>query len=250
MLIIQIYRVILYGIGHMQSVASQVSITFRFLQIRINRIKMFFWNSLTQKITIPRVKMYTSNYFDGSSVLSNEITATTNSPNRTINGRHRLNVLIDNDRQFQYLRIEMSFNDNSEWIFLSEVQFCGEYNYVPQLCTTIVIPTGSTAPFYITQPPADNDVQIISHIATMATLTCSLNITIPFDMFVTWDHNGNIATTASNKNTIQTSHSTTLLIENPQSSDAGLYQCTFNNALNDGWVLRRHIRLLITSMFL
>ena len=68
-----------------------------------------------------------------------------------------------------------------------------------------------------------------------------------YTMFITWDHNGNIATTVSNKNAIQTSHSTTLLIRNPQSSDAGLYRCTFNNA---GWVLRRHIRLLITSMFL
>ena len=130
------------------------------------------------------------------------------------------------------------------------MQLCGEYNYVPQLCTTIVISTGNAAPFYITQPPADNDVQIVSHIATMASLTCSLNITIPFGMFITWDHNGNIATIASNKNAIQTSHSTTLLIKNTQSSDAGLYRCTFNNAVNDGWVLRRHIRLLITSMFL
>ena len=108
-----------------ESVANQVSITFRFLQIRISRIKMFFWNSLTKNITVPRVKMFTSNYFDGSSVLSNEITVTTNSPNRTIDGRHRLNVYNNVDRQFQYLRIEMSFYDISEWIFLSEVQFCG-----------------------------------------------------------------------------------------------------------------------------
>ena len=113
-----------------------------------------------------------------------------------------------------------------------------------------MISTGYAAPFHITHPSADNDVQIVSPTATMATLTCSLNITISFGMFITWDHNGNIATTASNKNAIQTSHSTTLLIENPQSSDAGLYQCIFNNAVNDGWVLRRHIRLLITSMFL
>ena len=91
---------------------------------------------------------------------------------------------------------------------------------------------------------------MISPTATMATLTCSLNITIPFGMFITWDHNGTIATAASNKNAIQTSHSTTLLIRNPQSSDPGLYRCTFNNAVNDGWVLSRHIRLLITSMFL
>ena len=113
-----------------------------------------------------------------------------------------------------------------------------------------MISTGNAAPFHITQPSGDNDVQIVSPTATMATLTCSLNITIPFGMFITWDHNGTISTTASNKNAVQTSHSTTLLIENPQSSDAGLYRCTFNNAVNDRWVLRRHIILLITSMFL
>ena len=113
-----------------------------------------------------------------------------------------------------------------------------------------MISTGYAAPFHITQPSTDNDVQIVSSTATMATLTCSLNITIPFNMFITWDHNGTIATTASNKNAIQSSHSTTLLIENPHSSDAGLYRCTFNNAVNNGWVLRRNIRLSIASMFL
>ena len=89
---------------------------------------MFFWNSPNNSIyiVVPNVRLFGSDYFDGSIVLSNEITATTNSPNRTIDGRHRLNVQIDNDRQVQYLRIEMSFYDNSEWIFLSEVQFCGK----------------------------------------------------------------------------------------------------------------------------
>ena len=84
----------------------------------------------------------------------------------------------------------------------------------------------------------------------MATLICSLNITIPTHMFIFWDHNGRIATTESNRNAIQTSHDTTLLIENTQSSDAGVYQCLFNNAVNDGWALRRNIRLFITSMFM
>ena len=110
--------------------------------------------------------------------------------------------------------------------------------------------TGNTAPYHITQPSTDNDVQIVSPTATMATLTCSLNITIPTNMFIFWDHNGSIATTASNRNAIQISHGTTLLIENPQSSDAGIYQCIFNNVVTDGWVLRKNIRLFITSMFL
>ena len=108
--------------------------------------------------------------------------------------------------------------------------------------------TGNTAPFHITQPSTDNDIQIVSPTTTMATLTCSLNITIPFGMFIIWDHKGNLATGTSNINAVETSHGTTLLIGNPQSSDAGIYQCVFNNALNDGWALRRNIRLFITSM--
>ena len=109
--------------------------------------------------------------------------------------------------------------------------------------------TGNTAPYHITQPSTDNDVQIVSPTATMTNLTCSLNITIPFGMFIIWGHNGRAATAATNRNAVETSHGTTLLIGNPQSSDASIYQCIFNNALNDGWVLRRNIRLFITSMF-
>ena len=110
-----------------ESVGGQVSIVFGFYQqVYISRITMFFWNSPSNSIIVPTVKLYGSNYFDGSVRLSNEITVTTNSPNRTIDGRHRLNVQIDNDRQIQYLRIGMNFyHYDSEWIFLSEVQFCG-----------------------------------------------------------------------------------------------------------------------------
>ena len=70
--------------------------------------------------------MYWSN--DDSITPSNEINITNNNPlDRTDDGRHRMNIDINNDGlQFQYLRIEMSFYDNSEWIFLSEVNFCGK----------------------------------------------------------------------------------------------------------------------------
>ena len=108
--------------------------------------------------------------------------------------------------------------------------------------------TGNTAPYHFTQPSTDNDVQIVSPTATMTSITCSLNITIPSRTIVIWSHNGGIATTASNKNEIRTSHGTTLLIENPRSSDAGVYQCTFYGITYDGWVLKRNIRLLITGI--
>ena len=87
---------------------------------------MFFWNSQGNSIIVPNVRMYQGDYFDSSTVLANEINITTNSPDRTGDGRRRVNIDINNGLQFQYLRIEMSFYDNSEWIFLSEVQFCGE----------------------------------------------------------------------------------------------------------------------------
>ena len=110
------------------SLAQQVSIVFRFdQQINISRISMFFWNSQNNSIIIPNVRMYWGDYFDGSTVLTNVITITTSSPDRTGDGRRRLNIDINNNGlQFQYLRIEMIFYDNNEWIFLGEVQFCGE----------------------------------------------------------------------------------------------------------------------------
>ena len=108
------------------SVAQQVSIVFRFdQQINISRITIFFWNSQSNSILIPNVRMYWSN--DDSITPSNEINITTNSPSRTGDARRRMNIDINiNGLQFQYLRIEMSFYDDSEWIFLGEVQFCGE----------------------------------------------------------------------------------------------------------------------------
>ena len=112
------------------AIGGRVSVVFRFeQQINISRITMFFWNSQSNSIIIPNVRMYQGDYFDGSTVLTNEITITTNSPDRTGDGRRRLFIDINNETQFQYLRIEMTFYDNNEWIFLSEVQFCGEYSH-------------------------------------------------------------------------------------------------------------------------
>ena len=115
--------------------------------------------------------------------------------------------------------------------------------------TNNVIFTGNRAPYHITQPSSDNDVQIVSPTATMTSITCSLNITIPSIVIVIWSHNGSIATIASNKNERQAGHSTTLLIENPRLSDAGIYQCTFNGVGNERWILKRNIILLITGSY-
>ena len=107
--------------------------------------------------------------------------------------------------------------------------------------------TGNTAPYHITQPSTDNNVQIVSPTATMATLTCSLNITIPSTVIVSWAHNNTLFTDRSQ--ITAAGNTTTLLIENLQPSDAGDYQCVFNDAVGSGWVLRRNSRLIITGLY-
>ena len=109
--------------------------------------------------------------------------------------------------------------------------------------------TGNTAPYHITQPSTDYDEQIVSPTATMANLICSLNITIPSSVVVIWIHNSTIHIPPNEAT--QTDNTTTLLIENLQPSDAGVYQCVFDDAGDgSGWILRRNIRLLITGMFI
>ena len=115
-----------------------------------------------------------------------------------------------------------------------------------QLLMNMIL-TGNTAPYHITQPSTDNDVQIVSPTATMATLTCSLNITIPSTVIVAWTHNN--TNFIDNSQITQTDNIITLLIENPQPSDAGDYQCVFNDAVSSGWTLRRNIRLIVTGIY-
>ena len=109
-------------------VDQKLSIVFRFDQeIRINKIAMFFWNSQSNSIIVPNVRIYWSN--DDLILPSKYIPAAIiSTPNRTGDGQRTLDVsnITSLNLQFQYLRIEMSFYNNSEWIFLDEVQFCGK----------------------------------------------------------------------------------------------------------------------------
>ena len=104
-------------------------------------------------------------------------------------------------------------------------------------------PLGNTSPYRITEPQIDNDVQIVSPPATMATLTCSLNDTIPSSMIITWIHNSSTSVPANQTSTAGST--TTLTIENLRSSDAGVYQCVFNDTA--GFTLRRKITLLTSG---
>ena len=77
-------------------------------------------------------------------------------------------------------------------------------------------------------------------------LMCSLNIDIPSNVTVTWLHNGSdVVITPPNK-VLTVGNATTLIIVNPQPSDAGIYQCVFNGTV-DQWILRRNIILEMLS---
>ena len=221
--------------------AQQVSIVFRFnQQINISNISMFFWNSPSNSIIVPDVSMAWADH----NLQFINTTITTNSPNRTKDGQSRLNIYnIDDRLKYQYLRIMMSFYHNNEWIFLSEVQFCGKCVASYGNCDGIkCCVTGNTAPFHITQPSVDNYVYTVSTTVAMVSMTCSLNITIPSTTKIQWLHNN----TGTSDGLSHTGNTATLLIRNFQSSDVGNYQCIFNDALS-GWTIRRLIRLFLNG---
>ena len=103
-------------------VDQKVSIVFRFdQQINISRINLFFWNSPSNSILVPDVRMLWADH----TMSFNEIEITYDPPNRTKDELYTMNVSISDKRalKLQYLAIEMS---NSQWTFLGEVQLCGE----------------------------------------------------------------------------------------------------------------------------
>ena len=78
---------------------------------------------------------------------------------------------------------------------------------------------------------------------SLVQLMCSLNINISSNLTVTWLHNGSVAMTPPrNDEVMQTGSTATLIIRNLQPSDAGVYQCVFNNTF-DNWILTRNIAL-------
>jgi len=68
-------------------------------------------------------------------------------------------------------------------------------------------------------------------------------------MTVRWFHDGNLAMTSPPNEVIQSGSNTTLVIRNPQPSDAGIYQCVFNVS-SSGQMLRRNISVNITGVFM
>ena len=97
-----------------------------------------------------------------------------------------------------------------------------------------------TAPYHITQPSTDNDVQIVSPTATMWELRCSLNVTIPAGIMIRWLHGGNVlqSRTTTDGDTV----TNTVRLSLGGGSQPGVYQCVFNDPA--GYILRRNITVL------
>ena len=77
---------------------------------------------------------------------------------------------------------------------------------------------------------------------SLVQVMCSLNLNISSNVTVTWLHNSSVAMTIPPNEILQTGSTTTLVIRNPQPSDAGVYQCVFNDTF-DNWILTRNIGL-------
>ena len=103
--------------------------------------------------------------------------------------------------------------------------------------------TGNAIPYHIIQPPTDDYRQIVYPDAddiTVVTLRCSLNITIPDGMTVTWLRNDAIRL-------IQTqftppTNTATLLMGTKANDRLNLFQCVFNNTA--GCTVRKNITVL------
>ena len=93
----------------------------------------------------------------------------------------------------------------------------------------------------IVQPPESDHTHTVTidESASCVQLMCSLNINISSNVTVTWLHKSRAAPPSD---VTQSGNTTTLLIGNPQPSDAGDYQCVFTDTVN-GWTLSRNIFL-------
>lgn len=104
--------------------SQQISIVFSFRQqISLNIVRMFFWKSASDSIGTPNVILYWSD----AGIPSNQISSSSNTDGCGSSGQCTMTINFgDSNLKFHYLRIFMTFHNNHEWIFLSEVQFCGE----------------------------------------------------------------------------------------------------------------------------
>ena len=69
--------------------------------------------------------------------------------------------------------------------------------------------------------------------ASSVQLICSLNIDIPSSVTVTWLDGNHVFNLGPSDAITQAGNTTTLIIGNPQQSDAGVYQCSFRGIVEN-----------------
>jgi len=92
---------------------------------------------------------------------------------------------------------------------------------------------------YIAYPQTDTQLFIFNSRQQFISLMCLLYESFSYRVHVSWLHNNTI----TYNNTVENVNSTTLLITNPQPSDAGVYQCVFGS-MYGRWTLNKNILLL------
>ena len=93
---------------------------------------------------------------------------------------------------------------------------------------TIIISYLTNVVPQIIQPPDNSHTVTFDETASSVQLMCSLNIDIPSSVTVIWTHNGHPAMITPPNGVLTAGSTTTLVIGNPQPSNAGTYLCAFN----------------------
>jgi len=84
---------------------------------------------------------------------------------------------------------------------------------------------------------------ITSYYSASVVLECRLSEKFTSSVIIMWSHDGDDIMSTSN-NILHSADATILQLSDLQPSDAGVYQCVFNDTIN-GWILRRNIVLNI-----
>ena len=90
----------------------------------------------------------------------------------------------------------------------------------------------------IVQPPENFHTVTFDESTSSVQLMCLLNVIIPSSVRVIWTYNSGPFIITPPNEVLTAGNTTTLVIRNPQPSDAGGYQCTFS-----GLNLQRFISL-------
>ena len=80
----------------------------------------------------------------------------------------------------------------------------------------------------IIQPPDNFHRVTFDELTSSVQLMCSLNVTIPSSVTVIWSYNNGPFLITPPNEVLTAGNTTTLVIRNPQPSDAGIYDCGFS----------------------